>query len=333
MAIIIHHNDDDGRCAGAIAYRQLVNPFDPRKICYEYHHGRKNDITFEIGRPNEPVFILDLGLDDELMNVIREFDKLGAKIVHIDHHKSTLDFLKSASDSDKEVLGHINQLVRIGVSGCLLTYVYANMSDEDKENISNLPDDRFDFTEERSHFAFFTNGKPGLDYAIPLGIRLIDDYDVWRHQMEETKYFNLGFSMEEDKSPSSDIWQPIVAPIGTTDIRTLYTKYIDPGTTIFNYQEALNARTMSRAFESEIDGVKCLCVNGTGNSFVFGDKLHEYPMCCLYYYTGEKWKYALFSSETADIAVDVSEVARKHGGGGHMHAAGFTSNSLVFVPK
>lgn len=329
MAIIIHHNDDDGRCAAAIAYRQLVNPFDPRKICIEYYHGRENKIEFEIGRPNEPVFILDLGLDEELMGVIRKFDELGAKIVHIDHHASTEVFIKNASDSDKEVLSHITQLVKMGVSGCLLTYVFANMSDDERDNISEMVD-RFDFTEERSHFAFFTNGKPGLDHAIPMGIRFIDDYDVWRHQLEETKYFNLGFSMVADKSPSSDIWQPIVAPTGVTDVRLLYTQYIEPGTIIYNYQEALNARTMSRAFESEIDGVKCLCVNGTGNSFVFGDKLHEYPMCCLYYYTGEKWKYALFASETADIAVDVSEIARKHSGGGHIAAAGFTSKELIF---
>jgi len=329
MAIIIHHNDDDGRCAGAIAYRQLVNPFDPRKICYEYSHNKQIDVDYDSVRDGEEVFIVDLSLDENIMDIIRKLHEKNCRITHIDHHVSTVKAMENLSDEDKAIMADVRQLVKIGVSGALLTYVFAAMSSDMKNNLSAMID-KFDFTEERTHFAFFNNGKRGLDYIVPLGIRWIDDYDVWRHQLEETRYFNLGFSMVKDKSPASEVWDPIVTPSGIRDTELLYSAYVDPGRVIFDYQTTKNEKDLSRGFEYELDGVKCLCVNTTGNSFVFGDKIHEYPMACLFYHTGSNWHYSLYSSETSDDAQDVSIIAENHGGGGHKHAAGFISEKFIF---
>jgi nanoRNase/pAp phosphatase (c-di-AMP/oligoRNAs hydrolase) len=133
--------------------------------------------------------------------------------------------------------------------------------------------------------------------------------------------------LEKDKSPLADIWDSVIYG----DDRWLSITYVDKGRLLFEYQTALNRRAMSRAFESEIDGVKCLCLNQTGNSMVFGDEIKHYPMVCLFYYDGKAhlWKYSLYSDE--ETGVDVEKIATAHGGGGHVHASGFHTDEPIIL--
>ena len=127
--------------------------------------------------------------------------------------------------------------------------------------------------------------------------------------------------METDKNPCNELWHLLIYG---SDARVY--EYVNKGKILWSYQEGINEKMLRNAFEYEIDGHKCLCLNTPyGNSRVFNDKFDEYPMVCKFSYTGlHTWRYSFYSSEKHPDSVDVSVIAKKLGGGGHKHAAGVT---------
>ena len=53
-------------------------------------------------------------------------------------------------------------------------------------------------------------------------------------------------------------------------------------------------------------------------SAVFGERMDKYDICMAFEFDGAKWVIGLYSK-----TIDVAEIAKKHGGGGHTNAAGF----------
>lgn len=327
MAYVIHHNDDDGRCAAAIVSRELISVFDttPPDHYFEYSHGIDLNINWDDIRERSDVFIVDLALDEYIISLMEKFIEKKCKIVFIDHHQTSMNNIEHAVLKNENV----TWFVQIGVSATLLTWVFSSMNDVERVTCHGWKlGVEYDFTPDMAHFAFYPGtAKQTPDHNIPGVIRYINDWDVWIHQFPETRYFNLAFGIVSDKSPTSDVWDTLIYG----DDRYLYTRFIEPGKQLFDYQESLNRRAMKRAFETEINGVKCLALNQAGNSTVFGDKINEYPMVCLFYYngTGKFWKYSFYSNEKTGI--DVEELARSLGFGGHKHASGAQSKELIFA--
>jgi uncharacterized protein len=52
------------------------------------------------------------------------------------------------------------------------------------------------------------------------------------------------------------------------------------------------------------------------------------PFAATYYFDGKDY---IFSLRSDDNGLDVSEIAKKFGGGGHKHAAGFKVQSMGFI--
>jgi oligoribonuclease NrnB/cAMP/cGMP phosphodiesterase (DHH superfamily) len=320
--IVIHHNDDDGRCAGAVVVRELCNIWNrpTEETVFEYKHGYQLIIPTDVIEKTDEIYIVDVAIDNQILDLVKLVHDIRGdnmpKITLIDHHKTSKDIMDNGMQDERFELFmiYVRTFIRIGISGTLLTWMYAVMTEAERNNIPE-----FDFTVNRTHFALYP-GKPEMrEYRIPWAIPFIDDWDVWIHEIHETKYFNLGFSMESNKHPLSEIWDNVIYG----DDRWLKQKFIDPGELLYQYQTKINERAMNRAFETEIDGVKCLCLKQPGNSMVFGDTIKEYPMVGLFYYDGKikQWKYSLYSDE--ETGIDTAEISAKHGGGGHKNASGF----------
>lgn len=77
----------------------------------------------------------------------------------------------------------------------------------------------------------------------------------------------------------------------------------------------------------EHGGLRCFCLNRKGNSLMFGDKVNEYDAVIPFYYNGSKWTYSIFTTKDQ---VSCEAVAKSYGGGGHLRAAGWTSDELIF---
>jgi nanoRNase/pAp phosphatase (c-di-AMP/oligoRNAs hydrolase) len=81
------------------------------------------------------------------------------------------------------------------------------------------------------------------------------------------------------------------------------------------------------------DGLKCIAVNRLMANSKFFDSVwdpHTYDAMLSFGWRGSQWTVSLYT-DRPDI--DVSEVARKRGGGGHKGAAGFQCTDLFFVPS
>lgn len=169
---------------------------------------------------------------------------------------------------------------------------------------------------------------PGYD-PIPEGIHLLGRYDVWDHS-DQTKWaykiypFQMGARLQ-DTDPTSDFWPRLFRAETTNSfIRSI----MGDGNIVVAYQRQANRGTMKYAFEIEWEGLRWLAVNARGNSQIFESKYdptkHDgmlgYEDC-----RNEYWTVSLYSTKPD---IDVSVIAKKHGGGGHRGAAGFQCQQL-----
>jgi oligoribonuclease NrnB/cAMP/cGMP phosphodiesterase (DHH superfamily) len=158
---------------------------------------------------------------------------------------------------------------------------------------------------------------------VPYTIDLVSDYDCWIYNLEpDTTFFKIGIETKNYDALDS-IWLDLYDVLNpkTFDL-------INIGKTIKGYID--NDNTYYRehfAYESEIEGHKCLVVNRKTNSWVFGERYNDYPLVMVWVYNGEKYTYSIFSSNKD---IDCSKIAEKFGGEGHKGAAGFSSTELLF---
>ena len=151
---------------------------------------------------------------------------------------------------------------------------------------------------------------------LPYFIMLVSDYDTWTHEYLDSDRFKLGMDAV-DNDVYDAIWDVLLededAVYDIISDGEIIQKYIDR-----DYENYLR----SYGFEATIDGIKVYAVNKSSNSWIFGDKIHEYDAVIAYVFNGSRYQYSIFSSESG---ADCQKIAESHGGGGHLHAAGFLS--------
>ena len=155
------------------------------------------------------------------------------------------------------------------------------------------------------------------DAPLPQLFRHIQDRDLWRWELEGTAEIHAGLSLQEDWKQ----WKRFVD--NPDELKTLYTG----GAAIkrFLYIQADKITdTPPRQWDIEGDTVPLYNLPG----FMLSDTLHlalqkypDMPYAVGYFDLPDKRVYSLRSRDEA--SVDVSQIAKKHGGGGHKNAAGF----------
>lgn len=325
--LVLHHTDNDGFCSAALAKNYLVLAYDvPVESDFiTYYHGGQNPLD-KLSRPireGEIVYVLDLGLDDVIFDFIAMCLSNGAKVVHIDHHKTTAEYIEQMSDVKKQIYSNVTQFFETAVSATLLTYAYAMFNDEERTNPNNVD---FGTNSDYSKMLIWANTAKERIYHIPLVVRYVDDFDVWRFALDDTKAFNYGFeSAEYRRNPYGKEWNKLI--YGDVDV---IPRIIERGRVIYDDRHSKYKDNLKYAFETTINGIRCLALNSTaGTSEAFLNKIDQYPMCVLFFYNGaiNKWK---FEFRSGDRGMDVSTIAKSFGGGGHFHAAGCTTNALIF---
>jgi oligoribonuclease NrnB/cAMP/cGMP phosphodiesterase (DHH superfamily) len=272
--IIFHHNDADGRCAAAVAWR--FYHCDPNIIFIEMDYNKV--VPIDTIHNNEPIMIVDFSFKPEVM---AEILLKTQDITWIDHHATAKAY------SYGENMKGLRDFKDKGPSGCELAWKYY------------FPD------------------KP-----LPIGVGLIGDYDSWRlTEIPETFQFYEGLKLS-DQNPQSDIWDVVFVD---TDVRINH--IIEQGKAAIAYRDNYCGDMLKNyGYKTMIDGQEAFACN----IFRFGSHgfVHEWgkhPICIAYIHDGSKFVISLYSE-----TVDVSTIAKAHGGGGHKGAAGFTCNTLPF---
>ncbi len=223
---------------------------------------------------------------------MRELLGITKKVTWIDHHKTAIEKYK---DFEHPIRG-----VRIdGIAGCVLTYVYIHhMTSRGCGDIK--PFDKVMLKD------------------VPLFTMLVGDRDVWSwHYGEQTKYFYAGLQLY-DTSPSSDVWCEVLLE-GTK-------KFEEQGKIVEQFKKIQREYlTKTYSFEIELEGYKGIACNSKDSSELFGELIEQYDFVSPFIFDGGQYIVSLYSNK-----IDVSEIAKKYGGGGHKGASGFQCKELPY---
>lgn len=315
--LIVHHTDADGHCAAAIIKNEIYMRGPLRFFPYNYTW----DIVVEI-IPNDIVYLVDISMSPAVEAFINRCLAVNCKVVHIDHHKTTSEWYHEHPTESRYTYFYTAEKI----SASMLCWIYACMTDEEK---SHPMDVKFEFENRLSIRGRIKFIDRNTSYSVPIGVRFIDDNDVWRHEINETKYFITSYNaLDHDvKSPDNeDFWNKLLYHDNSELIR----KMVDDGVTVYKYKMQTYEFAANRdGFVSDdLFDFPVFCLNATvGNSELFGDKIKEYP-CLKFGYSNGIWYYTLYSSDECDD--DILAIATSFGGGGHQHTCGFQLPYCLF---
>ena len=179
-----------------------------------------------------------------------------------------------------------------------------------REALTGLDFVKFDMEKSGAILAwrnFFSSEPPVL-------LHYIQDRDLWTWSMPDSRAVSAAIaSYPYDFS----VWDNLMKrPIPELVIE---------GESILRYQGQVVRRHLENVVMIEMDGYAVPCVNATTMISEIGNELCQgHPFAVSYFDTAEK---RVFSLRSAGDGVDMAEIAKKHGGGGHKHAAGFTAGS------
>lgn len=290
---IVHHNDADGKCAAFWVLQCAHVRSDDSMIDFIEMNYNKK-FPLEKVKPNEYVYIVDYSIEPDEM---RELLTITSNVVWIDHHITAIEKYKDFE--------HIIPGLRVdGTAACLLTWVYFNRM----------------IVGGNMYFSFLRE----MCNDAPWFTKLIADNDVWQFRYgDDTRYFCTALN-SKDLSPMGSVWAKLYSsPEYTRDM-------IKEGETMMKFRDGWAAGYMKIGFETEFEGHLCYACNlGKCNSDFFKSlPKGKYDIFMPFVFNGDCWNISLYSEK-----VDVSEIAKKYGGGGHKGAAGFHWGALPFKKK
>lgn len=171
------------------------------------------------------------------------------------------------------------------------------------------------------------------DVDVPEVVRLVDDWDMWTHEKNTNGYRTRQFvaaMKAHDTSPQGLIWEQVFPGVRLDVSDATISKLIEHGETMLYYEAIQNAdylKAFGHKFRFE-DHTCYACNRGITNSELF-DSIKdddEITIFMPFVWDGFKWTVSLYSK-----TVDVAEIAKKYGGGGHTHAAGFVCDKLPWI--
>lgn len=292
--VIYHSADFDG-----IFCREIAREFLPDAELIGWNFGDP-----KIRMPMEgSVYILDLSPECLDVHFTTPYNpSVSSRIVWIDHHKTSIE--KWPSD----IPGY-----RIdGVAACRLAWQWFN------ENAIYAKTGEAMLLPEKRHF---------IDRIVsePLAVRLAGEYDIWDHRGDGDLEFQYGMRVEE---PDTN-WSLLLSPIpGYAE------QIVNQGRIAMRYAKNMDAMWLSESWHIvDLEGVKFLAQNSVQRgSGIHDSKDHPetgHDALMLYGFRGKYWTVSMYHAKHRKD-LDLSEIAKKHGGGGHKGACRFTCKTLPF---
>ncbi len=158
-------------------------------------------------------------------------------------------------------------------------------------------------------FFFPGTGRPFL-------IDYVEDRDTWAWKLRDSREISAAIASYPFDFGLWDSW------INATEAPTARIRLADEGRAILRYQQQQVDNQCKNAVEIELDGFKVLAVNATILISEIAGKLAESrPFGCSFFVNAKGQK--VWSLRSRNGGVDVSEIAKRHGGGGHPGASGY----------
>lgn len=299
--LVLHHNDADGKCAGAI-----VDYFEEDCRLYSINYGY--DVPWKLIKRARKVYMVDFCLQP-FSDMLKIKDMLGDDFIWIDHHMTAI---QNMIDSGQK----FNGLQRVG---------------KDTEDILLLgemdPKKKIAGCELTWHW--FTDGlDDGKEAEMPPIVRMIGRYDIWDlDYSEDIMPVQFGLRLYQIEADNKSVWRDLFedGDVGS------YHKLVEHGQSCHEYQTIMNKSYCgAHAFEMEWEGYNFMACNAMHtNSKLFDSKFDHsiHDAVLVFGWSNGNWTFSMYTDKEG---IDVGTLAKKYGGGGHMGAAGFQCNNLPF---
>jgi oligoribonuclease NrnB/cAMP/cGMP phosphodiesterase (DHH superfamily) len=176
--------------------------------------------------------------------------------------------------------------------------------------LHDITNTHFDMSKSGAMLAweFFHPGKEP-----PKFIQYIQDRDLWKWELPYSKEFAAAFDMipfefEEFEKFEDD---------------SVFDDAVKRGSYILAYSKTVVKKVCEKASNRKIDGKDVMVVNASHWMSEIGSRLAPDCDFAMIWYWDHEARETKVSLRAFHDAVDVSEVAKKYGGGGHKKAAGF----------
>lgn len=295
IAIIYHNADFDGLLSREVCHYWLARRHPEAEI---------EDIGWDYGQPlptrewwnYDEIYIVDLSIP-ELMGS----PKIHSKITWIDHHKSAIDTWDN--DSCRVTL----KGYRIdGVAACRLCWQWFA---EGNKGFGALP--------AKDEYVERTVCEPDI-------IRLAGEYDVWDHR--DPNAIPLQYGLKTIPDFRQFVWNQFETFFANHGPSFMLQHVILAGQQIDQFLQAVNQEYAAAVGHTlNWEGLKFCCLNTAqrGSSLLFRGALKpEHDACFGWRYDGTQVSVSLYHAPGHE-AHDLSEIAKKYGGGGHRGACGF----------
>lgn len=146
----------------------------------------------------------------------------------------------------------------------------------------------------------------------PWLVDYVEDRDLWRHALPNSMEINAAI-----RSYPLDFeqWDQIEVMMCRDDLAV-------EGHAIRRAEKQVINTQVRNAHEIELGGFQVLCVNATAFfSETAGELAKDRPFGACWF--ERKDGHRQWSLRSDENGIDVSQIAKRHGGGGHFHAAGF----------
>jgi oligoribonuclease NrnB/cAMP/cGMP phosphodiesterase (DHH superfamily) len=177
--------------------------------------------------------------------------------------------------------------------------------------LHDISSTHFDMNHSGARLAwdFFHPGHPP-----PKLINYIEDRDLWKWELPYSKEFSAAFDMVPFQFEEFERF--------TDD--SVFDDAVERGSYILAYSKTVVKKICEKASRRRLGGHDVLVVNSSHWMSEIGTKLsHDCDVALIWYYDHND-RYNKVSLRSFHDHVDVSELAKKFGGGGHKKAAGFS---------
>ena len=144
-------------------------------------------------------------------------------------------------------------------------------------------------------------------------IKFIEDRDLWKWELPYSKEFSAAFDMVPFTFEDFEKYED----------DSVFDDAVKRGSYILAYSKTVIKKVCEKAAQRRYQGMEVMVVNSSHWMSEIGNRLsHDCDFAVIWYYDHEDRKIKV-SLRAFHDNVDVSEIAKRFGGGGHKKAAGF----------
>lgn len=287
--VLYHANCWDGFCAAWVARKWL--------------HGDVEYIPVQYGQeppaiePKSRLYIVDFSYSrEQLFKWWTPGPNAVERLVVLDHHKTAQEAL----------CGFDEECVANGMDAPTIVF-------DMNHSGGRLAWEHFFGREHRSRYSNPDDLRPWLvDYT--------EDRDLWRWTLPMSREVNAAL---RSYPLDFDLWDSFAG----FDKEVALQKFYNDGSAILRSEAVMIDNHIRHAREIELEGHKIMAVNATVLFSDIAGKLAEgRPFGAAYFDRGDGRRQ--WSLRSTDAGVDVADIAKRRGGGGHRNAAGFEESTM-----